>query len=100
MSVVPIRALRLPMTMLWHDNIVSSLRHGRSCHIIRVICTNTCQRFRPITIGNGNCHVHAIVYLLASVKTTPLLMGPFIDLLDHPWMIGDDNSGAISGMND
>jgi hypothetical protein len=35
----------------------------------------------------------------AGVVPSPLLPRSFIDLLYQPWMIDDDDCGAISGMN-
>jgi hypothetical protein len=34
------------------------------------------------------------------VEPSPLLLGPFTGLLYQPWMIDDDDCGAISGMNE
>jgi hypothetical protein len=38
--------------------------------------------------------------VLAGVERSPLLLEPFIGLLYQPWMIDDDDCGAIGGMND
>jgi hypothetical protein len=34
------------------------------------------------------------------MEPSPLLLKPLIGLLYHPWMIGADDCGAISGMNE
>jgi hypothetical protein len=35
----------------------------------------------------------------AGVESKPLLLRAIIGLLDKPWMIDDDDYGAVSGMN-
>jgi hypothetical protein len=34
------------------------------------------------------------------MEPSPLLLLPFIGLFYHPWIIDDDDCGAISGMNE
>jgi hypothetical protein len=54
------------------------------------------------------CHVCGIIFLLAGVERSPLILRPHIGLLYQPWMAGDDDydyddgddCGPVGGIND
>jgi hypothetical protein len=51
-----------------------------------------------LTLQSRSCEV--IFSVGATVEPSPILLRPFIGLLYQPWVICDDDCGAVDGMND
>jgi hypothetical protein len=56
--------------------------------------------FCVVCLSGTTCIIYFLFIYGARVEPSPLLLQPFIGLLCQPWMIDDDDCGAIGTMNE
>jgi hypothetical protein len=55
---------------------------------------------RSVCLWITVCYILFVFIYWPGVEPSPLLLRPLIDLLYQPWMIDDEDCGAVGGMND